>query len=69
MTKAGHGGFWTTEKPSTAAHHTLSPADQCIAIVKEHDPSKVEKVTNLFRKFPGREWNILKRLQQSFNLK
>ena len=61
--------IWTTEKPPTAVEHALSPAEQCIAIVKEHDPSKIEEVTNLLKKFPGREWNILKRLQQSFNLK
>eukprot|EP00551_Chaetoceros_affinis_P007035 CAMPEP_0203662588 /NCGR_PEP_ID=MMETSP0090-20130426/500_1 /ASSEMBLY_ACC=CAM_ASM_001088 /TAXON_ID=426623 /ORGANISM="Chaetoceros affinis, Strain CCMP159" /LENGTH=460 /DNA_ID=CAMNT_0050525401 /DNA_START=111 /DNA_END=1490 /DNA_ORIENTATION=- len=56
--------IWTTEKPTTFVSHRLSPAEQCIALVEEHDPSKVSEVRNLLKKFPGREWNILKRLQE-----
>jgi len=60
--------IWTTEKPTTFVSHRLSPAEQCIALVEEHDPSKVSEVRNLLKKFPGREWNILKRLQENFDV-
>jgi hypothetical protein len=47
-------------------HKSLSPAEQCIALVQKHDPSKMGEVENLLEKFPGREWNILKRLQKNY---
>lgn len=60
--------IWTTEKPMSPVGHTrsMSPEEQCIALVKKYDPSKLNEVKNLLEKFPGREWNILKRLQKNF---
>jgi len=46
----------------------MSPEEQCIAIVTKHDPSKITDVKNLLQKFPGREYNILKKLKQNYNL-
>lgn len=59
--------IWTPEKPLGPVRHKLSPSEQCIALVKKHDPSKIDEVKNLLEKFPGREWNILKRLQQNYD--
>ena len=60
--------IWTSEKPPSPAKHEFSPSEQCIALVKEKDPSKVDEVRNLLEKFPGREWNILKRLKSNYNV-
>ena len=42
------------------------PAEQCIALCLEHAPDKVEEVRQLLLKFPGREYNILKKLRQRY---
>mmetsp|Transcript_16715 Transcript_16715/g.20417 ORF Transcript_16715/g.20417 Transcript_16715/m.20417 type:complete len:473 (-) Transcript_16715:208-1626(-) len=61
--------IWTTERPpSTTKRVELSPAEQCIALVEKRDPDKIEEVKNLLQKFPGREYNILKRLKQNYDL-
>ena len=75
--------IWTEEKPRMAISHgqrenygqrendrqpAMSPEEQCIAIVTKHDPSKITDVKNLLQKFPGREYNILKKLKQNYNL-
>jgi len=63
--------IWTTERPSVpVSHHTpeLTAGDQCITIVSKHDPSKVNDVKRLLEKFPGREYNILKKLKQNYGL-
>lgn len=43
-----------------------SPAEQCIAICEQHAPEKVDEVRTLLEKFPGREFNILKKLKQRY---
>lgn len=59
--------IWTPEKPPEPVHHVaMSPSEQCLALVEKHDPSKVGEVKNLLSKFPGREWNILKKLKEKF---
>lgn len=59
--------IWSEERPQRFVRHELSPAEQCIALVEKRDPSKLDEVQNLLKKFPGREWSILKRLQSSLN--
>jgi hypothetical protein len=51
------------EKPNRKA---LSPAEECIAIVTKHDPSKLNDIKTLLSKFPGREYNILKKLKENY---
>ena len=41
-------------------------AEQCISLCLEHAPDKVEEVRQLLVKFPGREYNILKKLKQRY---
>ena len=42
------------------------PAEQCVALCLEHAPEKVDEVRQLLLKFPGREYNILKKLKQRY---
>jgi RNA recognition motif. (a.k.a. RRM, RBD, or RNP domain) len=42
------------------------PAEQCIALCIAHAPEKVDEVRQLLLKFPGREYNILKKLKQRY---
>jgi RNA recognition motif-containing protein len=58
--------IWTVERPPAPVHREISPTDQCIALVEKNDPSKVGEVRKLLSKFPGREWNILKRLREKY---
>ena len=44
----------------------LSPAEECVAICQEHAPEKVDEVQTLLAKFPGREFNILRKLKQRY---
>ena len=37
-----------------------------MALVEKYEPSKLDEVKNLLKKFPGREWNILKKLKEKF---
>jgi RNA recognition motif-containing protein len=64
--------IWTNEPPprpvSTMEQESkMGPAAQCIMIVEKYDPSKVDEVKKLLDKFPGREYNILKKLKQNYN--
>jgi hypothetical protein len=45
----------------------LSAAEQCIAIVQANAPNKVAEVTKLLEQFPGREYNILKKIKQQYS--
>jgi RNA recognition motif. (a.k.a. RRM, RBD, or RNP domain) len=44
-----------------------TPAEQCMMLVEELAPEKREEVQQLLEKFPGREWNILKKLKQRYS--
>ena len=62
--------IWTKEAPpkrSNAELRESGPYDKCIAYIREVDPSKESEVTALLKKFPGREWNILKKLRQRYS--
>ncbi len=43
-----------------------TPAEQCIEIVSEHAPEKVSEIEIMLERFPGREYNILKKLKQRY---
>lgn len=72
--------IWTTapppkviyERTATYANYerpikrNLSPAEECIALVTKHEPSKLNDVKMLLSKFPGRESNILTKLKENY---
>jgi hypothetical protein len=58
--------IWTDEPPPRQVVHRKSPAEECMEILREHAPDKVEEMQVLLDKFPGREYNILKKLQQRY---
>lgn len=67
--------IWTEERPQMPVSYERreppvpkSAAQQCIELVTEHEPAKIGEVKNLLKKFPGREFNILKRLKQNYKL-
>jgi len=62
--------IWTAEAPRAAYNEEprMGPGEQCIAIVTKHDPSKVDEVKSLLLKFPGREYNVLKKLKQNYGV-
>ena len=44
----------------------MTATEQCLALVNRYDPDKTLEVKNLLKKFPGREYNILKKLKQKY---
>jgi hypothetical protein len=59
--------IWTEEKPPSSVLHNSSPGQQCLAIVREFAPERVDEVKMLLEKFTGREWDLLKKLKQRYN--
>ena len=45
---------------------SMGPVEECMMLVMKYDPTKEGEVRNLLEKFPGREYNILKRLKQRY---
>jgi hypothetical protein len=41
-------------------------ATECVEIVKEFAPEKVEEIVTVLKRFPGREFQVLKRLKQQY---
>lgn len=39
---------------------------ECLKIVQENAPDKVDEIANVLKKFRGREFQILKRLKQQY---
>jgi hypothetical protein len=63
--------IWTDSAPPRPVSHErqqLGPAEQCIAIVEKYEPAKVPEVKSLLEKFPGREYNILKKIKKNYNV-
>ena len=70
--------IWTDTPPPRPVHEiygkeqeeesvpALSAAEQCIAIVQANAPNKIGEVTKLLEQFPGREYNILKKIKQQY---
>jgi hypothetical protein len=40
--------------------------EQCLEIVEQYAPEKLDEVRMILEKFPGRQWNILKKLRQRY---
>ena len=62
---------WTAAPPprkgeTPAGYEKLSPEEMCLRIVEENEPEKVDEIKQLLKKFPGREWNIMKRLKERY---
>lgn len=62
--------IWTAERPPRPmsvdrATSRKSAAEQCIDLIREKAPHKEVEIVTLLRKFPGREYPILKRLRKS----
>lgn len=63
--------IWT-ERPPPKKHETpdgyekLTPDQMCLQIVMENEPEKVDEMKALLKKFPGREWNIFKKLKSRY---
>jgi len=63
--------YQSRSSPTAARSPTTSrmnPAEQCISLVEKHDPNKLDEVKTLLKKFPGREYNILKKLKQNYGV-
>jgi len=52
--------------PSDPVEAKRAAARECAAIVREHAPEKLEEIVNVLKKFPGREFQVLKRLRQQY---
>ena len=66
--------IWTEERPAfldrpdTDRPPKMSPVEECLAITAEHAPERVEEIKRVLEQFPGREYNILKKLKRQFNV-
>lgn len=60
--------IWTEAPPrvQTKRVTSISAYDQCIEIVLQCEPEKLEEMKMILKKFPGREYNILKKLKQNY---
>jgi len=58
---------WTEKPPPRQSEEGLSPEEACLEIVNENEPEKVDEIKSLLTKFPGREWNIYKRLKDRYS--
>jgi len=57
---------WTNDPPPRRSKETNNPGQECIDIVTEYAPEKVDEIIMLLNKFPGREYNLLKKLKQRY---
>ena len=57
--------IWTDEPPPKP--ETLSPVEQCLEIVQQHAPEKLDEVKTLLESFPGREYQVLKKIRQRYS--
>lgn len=58
--------IWTTDKPTSKRNGELTAAELCLQIVSDNEPEKIDEMKALLSKFPGREWNILKKLKSRY---
>ncbi len=66
--------IWTDRPPpkkdgSPPGYEKLTPGEMCIKVVEENEPEKVDEMRAMLAKFPGREWNIFKRLKGRYNIR
>jgi hypothetical protein len=55
-----------TPMPSDPIEARKAAARECVAIVKEHAPEKMEEIVQVLKKFQGREFQVLKRIKQQY---
>ena len=65
--------IWTERPPpkkdgTPSGYEKLTPGEMCIKVVEENEPDKVDEMRAMLAKFPGREWNIFKRLKGRYNI-
>jgi hypothetical protein len=65
--------IWTERPPpkkdgTPPGYDRLTPGEMCIRVVEENEPDKVDEMRAMLAKFPGREWNIFKRLKGRYNI-
>ena len=65
--------IWTERPPpkkdgAMNGYEKLTAEEMCIKIVEENEPDKVEEMRAMLAKFPGREWNIFKRVKGRYNV-
>ena len=53
---------------SQAKNSEMNVIDECLALVSANDPEKVEEIRELLNKFPGRQYNILSKLKQRYDI-
>jgi hypothetical protein len=58
--------IWTSDPPPKEVKHRKGPAEQCLELLEKFAPHKVDEMKALLEKFPGREYNILKKLKQLY---
>lgn len=68
--RRGQGGRPATERNNdrhgSSSSEPIDPATQCLNLVARYDPDKTDEVRMLLKSFPGREYNILKKLRQRY---
>jgi hypothetical protein len=60
------GGVRRAAMPADPAEAKKVAAKECVVIVKEYAPEKLEEIVNVLRTYPGREFQVLKRLKQQY---
>jgi hypothetical protein len=59
--------IWTDKAPpAMRQQETRSVAEQCMDIILKHAPEREDEIRLLLEKFPGREYNVLKKLKNRF---
>jgi RNA recognition motif-containing protein len=67
--------IWTAERPPEPVEHIIpkdpiearkEAAKECFNIVEEFAPDKINEITMVLSKFPGREFQVLKRLKNQY---
>ena len=63
---------WSEEAPQKKVRvnneysNQMDPVQACLELVQKYDPDKTMEIKTLLKKFPGREYNILKKLKQRY---
>ena len=55
-----------TRMPSDPVEAKRAAARECFEVVKEHAPEKLEEIVQVLKRYPGREFQVLKRLKQQY---
>ena len=55
-----------TTRRDARGRAVMSPEEECIELVEEYEPEKLNEVQALLAKFPGREYNILKKIKHRY---